>query len=127
MARGYIKGWAKARRSAIERARGLCEICHIDIAASGYCIEVNHKIALIDGGHPTDPDNLDVRCPPCHKPHSTEVVKRNAKIKRVQAKHLGVFKKRSSRKIQSRPMAKAYRPVNWKNRNKPVSQRGKMR
>lgn len=80
------RGWAKARKEAIELAKGLCDICGIDIVASGFRIEVNHKIALVDGGNPTAQDNLSVVCPPCHKPHTIIVIKRQAKTRRSQRK-----------------------------------------
>lgn len=128
MGRAYIPGWSKARKEAIDLANGLCDLCNIDIKASSQQIEVNHRRALVDGGHPTDQHNLQVLCPPCHRPHSAEVVRRNAKIARVKAKHEGTKKERKfKRKIQNRPMSKGYRPVDWKNRNRPIGERGKMR
>lgn len=126
MARAYIPGWAKARKEAIERSGGICAKCEKNIKAEGHTIEVNHIRALVDGGHPTDQENLETLCRPCHRPHSAEVVKRVAKQKRVAAKHNGTFRQPRGRKIQSRPMAKFYRPVNPANRNKPVDRRGKM-
>lgn len=127
MARKYIPGWAKARKEAIERSGGICAKCLKNIKAEGHTIEVNHKRAIIDGGDPLDQENLETLCHPCHKPHSAEVVKRNAKIKRVAAKHNGTFRKPKGRKVQSRPMSKFYRPVNPQNRNRPIGERGKMR
>lgn len=126
MGRAYIPGWATARKEAVRISGGICAKCKKDIKAEGHTIEVNHKRALVDGGHPTDQENLEVLCRPCHRPHSAEVVKRNAKIKRVAAKHNGTFRQPKGRKVQSRPMSKAYRPVNPKNRDKPIDRRGKM-
>lgn len=125
MARVYIKGWARLRKEAIERAGGLCQKCNKDIAASGQIPEVNHIRAIIDGGDPEDPDNLECLCPDCHKPHTKAAVQRKAKIKRIQDKAAGKIKK-WKRKIQSKPMSKFYRPVNPQNRNKPIGRRGKM-
>lgn len=128
MARKYIPGWAKARKEAITRSCGICAKCGNDVIAIGQKIEVNHKRAIIDGGDPIDQDNLEVLCrDTCHRPHTAEVVKRNAKMARIKAKHEGTAKERKwKKKIQSRPMAKGYRPVNPKNRNKPIDRRGKM-
>lgn len=128
MARKYIPGWSSARREAIRLSGGICAKCGCDVLASGRKIEVNHKRAIVDGGDPLDQENLEVLCKEiCHRSHSAEVVKRIAKQKRVQAKHEGTVKERKfKRKVQSRPMAKGYRPVNPANRNKPLDRRGKM-
>lgn len=129
MARKYIKGWAKARKEAIERSGGICAKCGQDIIAIGEKIEVNHITALVDGGDETDQGNLEVLCKStCHRPHTIEVVRRIAKQKRIKAKHEGTAKERKNkRKLQSRPMSNSYSPFNPKNRNRPVSERGKMR
>lgn len=119
MARKYIPGWQRARREAIERAGGLCAKCGIDIVAAGQRPEVNHILALIDGGHETDQSNLECLCKNCHKPHTKEVIQRNAKAKRIAKKHRGE-EKRWKRQWP-------YRPVNRANRNRPVEERGKMR
>jgi hypothetical protein len=61
-------------------------------AGAGHVWELNHKLAVIEGGALLDPDNLEVLCLRCHRPHTALVVKRRAKAKRVAAKfHNGKF------------------------------------
>ena len=45
--------WARLRRHIILRDAGICALCGLPGADS-----VDHRTALIDGGHPTDPANL---------------------------------------------------------------------
>lgn len=48
--------------------------------------ECNHKAGIAEGGDPVDPDNLETLCLRCHKQHTAALVKRVAKMKRVQQK-----------------------------------------
>jgi 5-methylcytosine-specific restriction enzyme A len=48
----------------------------------GHLYEVNHKVAISEGGDPADPENLELLCLPCHKKHTAALRKRLANVKK---------------------------------------------
>jgi len=49
-----------------------------------HSYEINHIVALVEGGAPLDPDNLETLCVPCHKKHTAALRRRLAKLKLVK-------------------------------------------
>jgi 5-methylcytosine-specific restriction endonuclease McrA len=86
-----------AERVAIfNRAYGFCHICkeHIGLAERW---DVEHVVALALGGTEAKMDtNLQPAHARCHAPKTVEDFGRIAKAKRVEARHLGAAKPRSS-------------------------------
>lgn len=65
--------WQRARRTALNAAGWRCE--HVDERA-GRCrarhgLDVDHKVAIVDGGDPYDPDNLEALCRKHHRRKET--------------------------------------------------------
>ena len=56
-----IRGWARIRRRILDRDGWRCSTC-----GRAARLEVDHRIPLEAGGHPTDPGNLQVLCTACH-------------------------------------------------------------
>jgi 5-methylcytosine-specific restriction protein A len=54
--------WAEIRRYVVKRDKAACVIC----ADKYSCLEVDHIVAVKDGGT-DDPANLRLLCEPCHK------------------------------------------------------------
>jgi 5-methylcytosine-specific restriction protein A len=55
--------WKRTRANVRRRAGGGCERC----GREAKTLDVDHRIALKDGGLPYDPDNLEALCRPCHR------------------------------------------------------------
>lgn len=63
----------------------------VGFASAGHLWEMNHILALAEGGDPVDPDNLETLCLRCHRLHTSALAGRLAKAKRRTAKfHNGV-------------------------------------
>ena len=56
-----IRGWQTIRRRILDRDGWRCQVCGL----AGR-MEVDHVSRLADGGHPTDPANLQAICRVCH-------------------------------------------------------------
>ena len=76
-----IDTWQDVRQRIIKRANGRCEHCNV----TGVKLEVDHKVALCNGGEMWDEDNLWALCHNCHVAKTNEdmVIKRaNDKYKK---------------------------------------------
>jgi 5-methylcytosine-specific restriction enzyme A len=58
--------WRRLRKAVLARDHFLCRSC--GSAAS----DVDHRVELIDGGAPYDPENLQALCEACHDAKSSE-------------------------------------------------------
>lgn len=56
--------WLRLRRVVLAK-RPLCEAC-LRAGVTMQANEVNHRVALRDGGAPFDEANLELLCKPCH-------------------------------------------------------------
>jgi 5-methylcytosine-specific restriction protein A len=63
--RGYDARWRKVRKLALLRDKGTCQHClrHGEYTPA---TEVDHIIAIVDGGSRLDLNNLQSLCKPCH-------------------------------------------------------------
>jgi len=82
----------KARVGIFQRHNGVCDICHGKIGV-GDAWEVSHRIPLELGGA-DDEGNWFPAHKSCHRTMTAETdVPQIAKAKRLEAKHIGAFKK----------------------------------
>lgn len=58
--------WRRVRRSVLERDRDRCRQCGRPAS------EVDHRVELVDGGEPFDPNNLQALCADCHQAKSAD-------------------------------------------------------
>jgi 5-methylcytosine-specific restriction enzyme A len=93
--------------AAIKRAtidgRIFCELC----GALCKTFEIDHIIADSHGGEPTL-ENARLICSPCHSEKTKQDTTTAAKLKRIEAKHLGAATPKQ--KIASRGFVKRQRP-----------------
>jgi 5-methylcytosine-specific restriction endonuclease McrA len=76
---GVLRGWAMPHEFR--------KACGFSVSMrSGHTLEINHKIAVAEGGSLCDQENLEGLCLPCHRPHTAQVVRRLAKEKRRVSK-----------------------------------------
>lgn len=59
--RGWQKGWKRLRLQVLTRDQYRCKLC----GRPGR-LEVDHIVPLAQGGHPTNPNNLQAICRFCH-------------------------------------------------------------
>lgn len=82
----------KARVGIFQRHGGVCDICHGKIAV-GELWEVSHRIPLELGGA-DDESNWFPAHKTCHRKLTAETdIPQIAKAKRLEAKHIGAFRK----------------------------------
>ncbi|MEC9268528.1 MAG: HNH endonuclease signature motif containing protein [Pseudomonadota bacterium] len=86
----------KVKRRVLDRAGDCCEGCGRKVGPGGEAYQIDHVLALINGGTNTE-DNLQVLCTGCHGLKTKEDVAVKAKIARVRNKHMGLHK--AKRKI----------------------------
>lgn len=91
------------RLRVFERFKGVCQISGRKIMA-GDQWEIDHKIALINGGK-NEESNLRPVLKDAHKEKTAEDVAEKSKVQRMRMKHLGIWPK-SRAKIRSRGFAK---------------------
>ena len=70
MSHTYISG--KLRRLVSKRAKGLCEYCLVDEAATYWGCEIDHIISEKHGG-PTTEDNLAYSCLTCNRSKGSDI------------------------------------------------------
>jgi 5-methylcytosine-specific restriction enzyme A len=58
--------WRRIRREVLARDHYLCRGCGAPAS------DVDHRVELIDGGRPYDPENLQALCEACHDAKSSE-------------------------------------------------------
>jgi 5-methylcytosine-specific restriction endonuclease McrA len=51
-------------------------------ASAGHLWEMNHIVAVVEGGEPIDPQNLETLCLKCHKKHTAELAKKLARLRK---------------------------------------------
>lgn len=84
------------RVAIFNRAHGLCHLCNEKIGLAERW-DIEHVVALALGGDEAKGSaNLQPAHKRCHDPKTAEDVGRIAKAKRVEAKHIGARKARSS-------------------------------
>jgi 5-methylcytosine-specific restriction endonuclease McrA len=76
-----------------DRAHGICHVCGGKIHAErGEAWEVEHVVALADGGADEPWNMAPAHVDPCHKGKTAEESTGRAKVMRLRANHLGVPK-----------------------------------
>lgn len=91
----------------------LCQAEDCDNAMYVKGCEIDHWLALVDGGAHTN-DNLRPICASCHRKKSAREHRNNAKCKRVAKKHSGQAPK-PGRRIQNR--------ISWPKSSTPLPSR----
>jgi 5-methylcytosine-specific restriction protein A len=57
--------WKRLRKRVLRERGGLCEDC-LALGRIVLGTDLDHRVALKDGGEPLDPANIALRCHPCH-------------------------------------------------------------
>lgn len=79
--------WAELRAKLIKNRGSKCEKCDKDCSADTHELELDHIIALVNGGGMWNTDNLQLLCNQCHK-EKTALDIRRARFEKVGQKVL---------------------------------------
>src|SRR4249919_1618647 len=77
----------KHREAVFARDKGVCEVCRTDCAAPGLTWQMDHILPVSENGGQRGMDNLRTLCIGCHHKETGRLAGRNAKAKRMKAKH----------------------------------------
>lgn len=78
----------RVRLRVIDRQGGKCGTCNRKLGMCGEAIEIDHVVALINGGQHHEA-NLQALCGMCHAAKTRQDVATKAKTASVRKKHLG--------------------------------------
>lgn len=65
-----------------KRDKTICALCGLKCRVKGNW-DLDHKVPIIEGGHPFDMDNLRTLCEECHKKETKELRSRLVKNKTI--------------------------------------------
>jgi 5-methylcytosine-specific restriction protein A len=86
------------RARVFDREKGICHLCSLTIQAPGQKWDLDHVVALINGGENRE-SNLKPAHRKCHKTKTAADVAEKAKIAAIRGRHIGASAPKS--KIQS--------------------------
>lgn len=96
----------KVRQRVFDREKGICHLCNQPIQAPGQKWDLDHVVALINGGENRE-SNLKPAHVKCHKEKTARDVAEKAKVAAIRAKHIGAARPKGT--IKSRGFEKKAR------------------